>query len=380
MGCTTSNLRHEIGEPGVVKPLESNGRLETRSPHSGKAVQIADGLNSGSCYSSNDVNNIPTRELFPSTLLDVASAPNFDLSGFVLELNPRRFSTRDSTTVELLHCLNIVKSWIAIPGMLRVIADVVGCETEQEVVNALCEQPVVVNCMSTVIPFNGYGLIERSADSTKDIITLHYLLVNLLSVSVQDAYPSLIANHTFLNAKTLFHELIHIIYRRIHLYATPQPSELSTLNSDGLPGGRPGDSGSHFRSPRTKIGNQVLTDVGEIMEMLVFGGVVFNQADKIGTFYCDKLICVGIVESGVGYCVNNMDAAYLTAALNGTASLQDLTLTGTERGTVDYATWCCRHLEDCGFPASQPQNVSNMVAGPRFRRPTEGCTSYRRKY
>ena len=192
MGCTASNFRHEIGEPVVVKPLESNYHLDTRSPYSVKAAEIAGEPRSGSCDSSN---NIPIRELFPPTSLDIASAPNFDMSGFVMELNPRRFSLRDPTTVELLHCLNIVKSWIAIPGML-----------------------------------------------------------------------------------------------------------------------------------------------------------------------CVKYVCLRIASSQ-RYCHS-----------------EGLTLTGTERGPVDYATWCSRHLEDCGLPASQPQNVSNMVAGKRFRRPTEGCTSYRRKY
>ena len=55
--------------------------------------------------------------------------------------------------------------------------------------------------------------------------------------------------------------------------------------------------------------------------MLVFGGVVFNQADKMGTFYCDKLICVDNVESGAGFYVSNLDASYLTIALNGTTTL-----------------------------------------------------------
>lgn len=320
----------------------------------------------------------PRRVLFPEMEI-IPLKGTFDISLIQINVNSQRFSPRDQATLEVQECIQLLKAWLTVPGVLQLIALVCGCATETEVANALCSRSITIDRTKETLLFDCYGFVDRSDAYTQDTIYLHAMLVDLLSYSVQDAYPELIYNHIFLNTKTMFRELIHIANSRINVATDVMFTGLDTEKEQLC-----ATSGVHaaerkFRTPPTIIGTQTFTDAGEMFEMLVFGGVVQNQAHQVGTFLCDKLLCIDNIKNATGYFVENVDKEYIDAIRSNSMTLQGLRLTGNTRGATNYAEWCSRRMEDdCALVNSYPKPVYSLLKHGARRRPTDDCSDIRK--
>lgn len=196
-----------------------------------------------------------------------SNAHNGSKKGVDLKLDPWLFHPEDLKTKEMEQCIVYVKLLLNHPTVMQAISKALQTD-ETRIQEVLLSAPIVIRYTTNSMLKYINGHLDRSIVTNRvENIYLHILLISELRPQVLEANKVKYMRTVFFIVKTILHELVHFVYGKLN---TDQSIEV--ISSERV------------------INGMKLTDIGDIIEVLVFGGIIWSSADQLGTFTCDRLI------------------------------------------------------------------------------------------